>query len=119
MDQGNLYLWQVSRFCWMASHSASGMGATGDTREEALKTFRSVWNDRASLTVIDGPPPAPKRPGEHAPIAEAIETSEELRRGYAVYRELIRRYHPDTADEKKVPTGQVAADLIRLWSATR
>jgi hypothetical protein len=115
----NLYIHEVGRFCWLATHPASGMGATGISRDEALKVFRSVWNDRASLTVVEGPPPAPKRPGEHAPIAEAIEAAEEHRRGYAKYRELLKGHHPDSVGKRKFTADEVAAALIQLWEAVR
>jgi hypothetical protein len=115
----SLHVWQVSKFVWMASHPASGMGATGETRDEALKTFRSVWNDRASLSVIDGPPPAPKRPGEHAPIEAAIEAAEEHRRGYAKFRELLKSHHSDVLGKRKFTADEVTAALIQLWEAVR
>jgi hypothetical protein len=114
METSNLYLWQVSRFCWMASHPASGMGSTGESHDEALKTFTNVWNDRGTVQIIDGPPPAPKRPGEHTPIAEALEASEEHRRGYSTYRDLLKRHHSDLVGKRKFTADEVTAALIQL-----
>jgi hypothetical protein len=115
----NLYIFEVGRFCWLATHPASAMGTTGETRDEALKTFRSVWNDRASLNVIDGPPPAPKHPGEHAPIAEALEADEHHRRGFAKYRELLKSHHADVVGKRKFTADEVTRVIVELWQATK
>jgi hypothetical protein len=113
------YIHQVGRFCYVAHNPATVIVGVGESRDEAMRVFKSNWGNRGEITWIDGPPPPPKREGEKPPIESALEQAEELRRGYSVYRELVRRYHPDTADEKEVPTGQVVADIIRLWQACK
>jgi hypothetical protein len=119
MSDSKLYVYEVSAFVWMAIHPASGMGSTGADRDEALKIFRSVWNDRSSLTIVYGPPPAPKRPGEHAPVEAALEQAEHLRRGHATYKRLLHAYHSDKHKGETFTADEITAALIQLWEACR
>jgi len=75
--------------------------------------------DRSTVRLVDGPPPPPKRPGEHAPIEAAIEAAEEHRRGYAKYRELLKSHHVDLVGKRKFTADEVTAALIQLWEAVR
>src|SRR5215469_16288236 len=88
-----LFVWQTDRWTWMCLHVASGYGASGSTRDEVLRQFSEVWRDRSTVQIIEHAPPPPKRPEQHAPVAEAIEQAEEHRRGHAVYKRLLLEFH--------------------------
>jgi hypothetical protein len=46
---------------WKVQELTTGFVAPGESREEAVQRFRNMWNDRAPIRFIDGPPPRPKR----------------------------------------------------------
>jgi hypothetical protein len=93
------------------------MGATGQDRTEAEKTFKLNWGDRGAVNWIESPPPAPKKPGEHTPIAEALEASEEHRRGHSIYRRLLAEFHPDKNPDAIYSAGDVTRVIVELWKA--
>ena len=67
MEPIQLYVYDRSRFCWLAHLLALNRVWTSETREEAEAAFKREWNG-GPVTVIYGPPPPPKREGERAPI---------------------------------------------------
>jgi len=66
------YIWQDGKYLWATRNLATGIGATGQDRAEAEKTFKLNWGDRGDVNWINSPPLAPKRDYERAPIEAAL-----------------------------------------------
>ena len=114
------YIWQDGRYSWMAWNKAVGIGATGLDRAEAERTFKAEWGDRGEINWIENPPEPPRRPGEPAtPIADAIEASDEHRRGHSVYRRLLAEFHPDKNPDAIYSAGDVTRVIVEVWQACR
>jgi hypothetical protein len=111
------HIWQDSRYSWTAWNKATGLGATGETRVEAEKTFRLNWGDRGEIGWLESPPPPPRREGERPPIEAGLEQAEHLRRGHSTYRRLLGLYHPDKHRGETFTADEITAALIQLWEA--
>jgi hypothetical protein len=113
------HIWRDAKYLWMTRNLATGIGGPGQTRDKAEKTFKLNWSDRGEIHWIESPPPPPKKPGEHTPIAEALEASEEHRPGYSTCRDLLKQHHSDLVGKRKFTADEVTAALIQLWEAVR
>jgi len=118
-ETGILYLWQSAPRVWQAHHPSTGLGSTGIDRDEALRHFSAIFNDRQSVRIIDSAPPRPRREGEPIVAEAAVTADEKHRRGYAVYRELLKAHHPDACGKRTFTGDEITAALIRLWQATQ
>jgi hypothetical protein len=114
------HIWSDGKYSWMTWNKATGIGATGQDRAEAEKTFRLNWGDRGEINWIETPPPPPpKREGEKPPIEGALEQQEHLRRGYAEYKAILKSVHPDTNPAQQYTATEVATMINRLWESCR
>jgi hypothetical protein len=111
---GDTYIWPDGSHLWVTRNLATGIGATGQDRTEAEKTFTLNWGDRGEINWIESAPPPPKKPGEQTPIAEALEASEQHRRGHLKYRELLKAHHADVAGKRKFTADEVTRALVAL-----
>jgi hypothetical protein len=114
----NLFVWQTqeSPRQWMARHISSGMGSTGESRDEVLRLFNATWAERAPLNIIDHAPPIPRR--DEAPRELITDTDETRAKGYAKYRELLKLFHPDKT-KRKFSADEITQALVELWQAVR
>jgi hypothetical protein len=117
-ERTNLFVWQTGPRQWMARHISSGMGSTGESRDEALRLFSETWAERAPLNIVDHAPPLPKRDDVPRESEPAIDADERHRRGYAKYRELLRQVHPDKT-KRKFSADEITQALVELWQAVR
>jgi len=115
MDESTLFIWQINGRSWQAYHLQSGLGAVADSRGAALADWERLWNSRSTYKVVDGPPPQPRR--EYGETGPAIQGAEHYRKGYAVYRELLKTFHADVCGDRTFSGDEVTAALIRLWEA--
>ena len=110
-------VWQNGPRLWMASEATTGLGANAESREAALKLFGQVWNGRAFFVVRDGQPPPQRRDAE--PGSEQALTEIPEHGAAAVYRRLMRKFHPDNNPGATFTADEVAAALNSLWDAMR
>jgi len=116
-DRSSLYVWQTGRRSRMCQHTQSGLGAANDSREAVLADFARLWNNRAVIRIVDGPPPRPKREGEPAPASAAIEGETDAVR---FHRLVLRGFHPDLHGAKKRwSADEIIAVVNQAWEATR
>lgn len=111
----NLFVWQIqdSPRQWMACHIGSGMGATGESREEALRLFTETWAERAPLNIVDHAPPLPKRP-DAAPQEDKLLGAEADSR---FRRSLLSAFHSDHHGQRKTfSCDEIVATINRIWS---
>jgi hypothetical protein len=113
------HIWADGKYSWMAWNKATGIGATGDSRAEAEKTFKANWGDRGEIRWLESPPPPPKRESEKASIEGALEQQEHLRRGYTEYKALLKTVHPDSNPGAEYTATEVTQMLNRLWESCR
>ena len=116
-ESSSLYVWQTGRHSWQTMHPASGLGAAAESRDQALADFERIWNRRSSYKVINSPPPMPRREGEPRVPEAQVEADERHRRGYAVYRELLKEFHPDAHAKRTFTAHEITRALIRFWEA--
>jgi hypothetical protein len=119
-EMANLFVWQTqeSPRQWMARHIVSGMGAVGESRDEALRLFTETWAERGPLNIIDHAPPMPRRDEAPRESEPALDADERHRRGYAKYREMLKQYHPDKT-KRKFSADKITQALVELWQAVR
>jgi hypothetical protein len=97
---------------WRAYEKSTGIISIAETREQAIAEFEKIWNFRAPIEWVHKAPPLPKREGAKPAIQGDTAAA-------AVYRDLVKRFHPDTHQGKRFTAGEVMAALNRLWDAMK
>jgi hypothetical protein len=98
-----VYVYSTMPREWMAREMVTGIAAVAPSRDEALKLWESVWNQRAPFTVKDEAPPRPKRPDV------ALQEDKLLDVDTAFHRSLVRRFHSDLVGDRTFTADQVLA----------
>ena len=112
----NLFVWQTGPRQWMTRHISSGMGSTGESRDEALRLFSETWAERAPVSVIHHAPPMPKRP-DAAPQEDKLLGAEADSR---FRRALLSAFHSDHHGQRKTfSCDEIVAVINKLWSECR
>jgi hypothetical protein len=99
----HVYIRQSGPREWMAQEVTTGFASTGESRDEALALFKSVWSSRAPFTLIDGAPPRSRRDGGAEEAASRVEREPAPKlddAGAHVFNKLIRQFAPNA---KSVP----------------
>ena len=112
-----VYVYSTMPREWMAREMLTGIAAVAPSRDEALKLWETVWNQRAPFTVRNEAPPRPKRPGERPDVAAAIEGEGEA---VKFHRLVLRAFHPDLHGAKKRwSADEIIAAINEAWESTR
>ena len=88
------------------------IGETGGSQEQCQAEFERLWNRRAPVEWVFAAPPRPRREGAKPAIQGDTAAA-------AVYRDLAKKFHPDTHQGKRFTAGEVMAALNRLWDAMK
>ena len=108
-----VYVYSTMPREWMAREIVTGIAAVAPSRDEALKLWESVWNQRAPFTVKNEAPPRPKRPDDPKPAAApAIEGDT----GAATFhRALLKAFHADHHGDRTWSAHEIVSTTNRLW----
>jgi hypothetical protein len=109
-----VYVYSTMPREWMAREIVTGIAAVAPSRDEALKLWESVWNQRAPFTVKNEAPPRPKRPDDPKPAAPAIEGDTIAA---TFHKKLIRRFHSDLVGDRTFTADEVLAIVNEAWNA--